>query len=384
MKCDIMIEKPLNSLKLSDEHVFDITKFNNNYRSKYFYNIKHTNESKGLFSIQNRRYLGSKYKLLEFISWVVEKNCKNINCVADIFAGTGIVANMFNSSNMSVIVNDLLHSNYLIYNTFFSNCPVNLDVLREQIIYFNCLDVKEDNYFSENFGNSFFTLENSRKIGFIREYIEENNDKFNFREQSILITSLIYAADKVANTCGHYDAFRRNLDSKQKLNLSCPYLSSKIDNSDNLIFKKDANELVKEISPDLVYIDPPYNSRQYGDTYHLLENLAEWKKPDVFGVAKKMKNRQKTKSKYCTVKAPKAFEKLIIDINAKYILVSYNNMAQKGSGRSNAKISNNEIFEILNMRGNVKVFSSDYNTFTTGKTSISNHQELLYFCEIDN
>lgn len=49
----------------------------------------------------------------------------------------------------------------------------------------------------------------------------------------------------------------------------------------------DANEFIKTVKADLVYIDPPYNSRQYCDAYHLLENVAVWNKPKVYGVAKK-------------------------------------------------------------------------------------------------
>lgn len=96
-----------------------------------------------------------------------------------------------------------------------------------------------------------------------------------------------------------------------------------------------------------------------------------------------MKDRKNIKSDYCTVKAPKAFEDLINNIDSKYILVSYNNMAQKGAGRSNAKISNEEIIEILNSKGDLELFSSDYKVFTTGKTNISDHKELLYLCKVN-
>ena len=43
-------------------------------------------------SINNRRYLGNKYKLLPFIKEIVDKHCLNINSVADLFAGTGTVS----------------------------------------------------------------------------------------------------------------------------------------------------------------------------------------------------------------------------------------------------------------------------------------------------
>ena len=142
----------------------------------------------------------------------------------------------------------------------------------------------------------------------------------------------------------------------------------------------DANELVKEIQADLVYIDPPYNSRQYCDAYHLLENVAQWKKPEVFGVAKKM-DRSTMKSKYCTQSATEAFEDLIENINAKYILFSYNNMAEKGNDRSNAKISDDDIMRILQAKGELTVFSESYKAFTTGKSDINNNEERLFLCK---
>ena len=83
----------------------------------------------------------------------------------------------------------------------------------------------------------------------------------------------------------------------------------------------DSNELVKTLEADLVYIDPPYNSRQYCDAYHLLENVAQWERPEVFGVAKKM-DRSTLKSKYCTKSATEAFEGLIKDLRCKYIVLS--------------------------------------------------------------
>lgn len=332
------------------------------------------------FQIHNRRYLGNKYKLSSFINWVYENKCLDIDSVADIFAGTGSVAHMFNVFDKKIIVNDLLYSNYLIYHTFFSDTKIDLDKIQDLIINFNFANPVEENYFSKNFGDLFFTMENAKKIGYIRDEIEHLKN-INFREKAILITSLIYAADKVANTCGHYDAYRRKLDSTMKLKLLMPCLEDQY-NQSNEIYNMDANVLVKSIKADLVYIDTPYNSRQYGDAYHLLENLAEWNKPEVFGVAKKAKDRSKTKSKYCTVKATDAFKDLINNIDSRFILVSYNNMSKKGTGRSHAKISQNEILETLSCKGDVEVFSSSYKPFTTGKSNISNHEELLYFCEV--
>ena len=102
----------------------------------------------------------------------------------------------------------------------------------------------------------------------------------------------------------------------------------------------------------------------------MLENVARWEKPEVFGVAKKM-DRTALKSKYCTKSAAEAFDDLIKQLKCKYIVLSYNNMAKKGNDRSNARISDDDIFRILRAKGKVKVFSEEYKAFTTGLTDVT-------------
>lgn len=330
--------------------------------------------------INNRRYLGNKYKLLPFIKRVVNTECKEIESVADIFAGTGAVSSAF-AEDKVIITNDLMYSNYICNYAWFSSQPYNSQVVIDYVVKYNQLENLEDNYMSENFGNTYFSIEDCLRIGFIREDIENNfkSGKINKRERAILITSLLYAMDKIANTCGHYDAYRKNVKFEKSLELFVP-LAKVQNNENNLCFNMDANDLVKNIYADLVYIDPPYNSRQYCDAYHLLENVALWQKPEVHGVARKM-DRKNMKSQYCTKNATLVFERLINDIKAKYILFSYNNMETKGNERSNAKIADSDIMRILNNKGKVKVFEEDYKAFTTGKTDIKGNKERLFLCE---
>ena len=328
--------------------------------------------------IENRRYLGSKQKMLNFIEKVVDENTTGIEVIADIFGGTGVVSDIFRKRGKKIIINDILSSNYISFNTWFGTEQIDYNKVRDIIGELNELQPTEDNYVSKNFGDKYFSNENARKIGAIREKIESYD--INNREKAFLLTSLLYAMDKVANTVGHYDAFRKKMDSFNPIHLKIP--ENNFNNSGNEIYKTDANELVKNIKADLVYIDTPYNSRQYGDAYHLLENIIDWNQPELTGVALKMVDRAHIKSNYSTSKAPEAFKELIENINSKYILVSYNNMAKKGNGRSNAKISNEEIITILSEKGKVQVFETPFKVFTTGKTNIEDHKELLYLCEV--
>lgn len=332
--------------------------------------------------INNRRYLGNKYKLLPFITKVVNEECSDIDSVADIFAGTGAVSSAF--TEKLLITNDLMYSNYICNYAWFGAEEYDPQTIIDCVVRYNSLSDLEDNYMTENFSDTYFSRDDCAKIGYIREDIESlyENDRINQRERAILITSLLYAMDKIANTCGHYDAYRKGVVFEKTLELYVP-LAEVHNTADNRCYNTDANELVKDITADLVYIDPPYNSRQYCDAYHLLENVARWEKPEVFGVARKM-DRSTMKSKYCTQSATEAFEQLIGDIKAKYILLSYNNMAEKGNDRSNAKISDQDIMRILEKKGEVKVFSESYKAFTTGKSDIDDNQERLFLCRCFN
>ena len=65
------------------------------------------------FNINNRKYIGSKYRLLDFIEEIILNKVKKINTFCDIFAGTGVVANHFKQYSKQVIANDNLYSNYI-------------------------------------------------------------------------------------------------------------------------------------------------------------------------------------------------------------------------------------------------------------------------------
>lgn len=336
-----------------------------------------------MISINNRRYIGSKFRMINFIKETMNKEKIEYSSFLDLFGGTGIVGDFFNDQKTKVYINDLLKSNYISYLAWFGNEKIDKNKIREYIEKYNSLTVLEDNYFSLNFSNTYFSEENCKKIGFIREDIEDNytNNNLNIRERAILITSLLYAMDKIANTVGHYDAYRKTGNLNKKLELCMLDLKSNTNNKNNKIFNEDSNELVRTLKADVVYIDPPYNSRQYSDAYHLLENVAMWEKGKVHGVAKKME-RNGIKSKYCSVSAPIAFKDLIENIDAKYIIVSYNNMGKKGAGRSQAKISDEDIMDTLSKKGKVKVYETDFREFNTGKTHIDNHKERLFICKV--
>lgn len=336
-----------------------------------------------LLQIHNRRFLGNKTKLLGFIGDIVADKCRGYYTFCDIFAGTGVVGHYFSRPDTKIISNDILDSSFTSINCWLNTRNYNKEKISNIIAHLNNLEQKKENYVSEIFGGTYFTKENAQKIGAIREEIEKlsENKEIDQEEKNILLTSLIYAVDKVANTVGHYETYRKKLDTIQNIKLLLPDINI-ANNAKNEVCQEDANQLARKISCDVLYIDPPYNSRQYGDSYHLLENIVTWRKPKVEGVAKKMVDREHLKSRYCLKGAVNAFEDLIQNAKAKHILVSYNNTGEKMNERSNAKIPDNKIIEILKNRGEVEVFERDYKAFTTGKSEAPNHTERVFYCKI--
>ena len=342
--------------------------------------MKSTNQNYKVSHINNRRYLGNKFKLLNFIQETVKNECGDFSSFADIFAGTGSVSSGF--QDKILITNDIMYSSFICNYAWFGSQKYDKAKIVKYVLRYNSIVGNEENYMTENFADTYFCREDCSKIGIIREDIEQEylTHNLNERERAILIASLIYAMDKIAQTCGHYDAYRKGAEFEQHLELTVPEISNE-NNLANQCYNTDSNLLVKTLYADVVYIDPPYNSRQYCDAYHLLENVSKWEKPTVSGVARKM-DRKGLKSKYCSRSAADAFEDLVNNIHAKYIILSYNNMAEKGNDRSNAKISDEDIMRILQSKGAVKVFAAEYKAFTTGKSDIAGNQERLFLCTV--
>lgn len=331
----------------------------------------------------SRRYIGNKAKLLEWIFSKIKDNVQG-ESFFDVFAGTGSVAEKALNNFKTIIVNDILVSNEIIYEAFWGRESVRIDFLRTyQEMITNFSDIKEDNYFSQNYGNKYFGINDAKKIGYIRELLENDYRKgtISDREFKVLLASLIYSMDRIANTVGHYEAYIKKGVVDNRFIFELIDLKD-IGEKEVKIFRRDANELANDINCDIAFLDPPYNSRQYSRFYHVIENLVEWKKPELYGVA--LKPKPQNMSEYCRKKAPQVFDELISKLKCKYIVVTYNNTYNSKSSSSKNKIQLQEILESLNKRGRTKVFESDYKFFNAGKTNLFNHKEFLFITEVNS
>lgn len=122
--------------------------------------------------------------------------------------------------------------------------------------------------------------------------------------------------------------------------------------NEHKVFNKDANVLIKEIEGDILYLDPPYNARQYGANYHLLNTIAEY---NPFVPSGKTGLRNYSRSKYCSASTVKnEFEDLIKNARFKYIFLSYNN---------EGLMSASEVKSIMSKYGRYDLVQTDYQRF---------------------
>lgn len=332
-----------------------------------------------MYNISNRRYTGSKYKLLEWIEELVLENCEG-ESFFDVFAGTGVVSAHMSKHYKKVIMNDFLFSNEIIYKAFFGNGEYRESVIEEYREQFQKISPNEiqDNYFSENFGGKYFSNHDAKLIGEIREQIQALKKSLWDREYCILLASLVYSMDKVANTVGHYDAYRKIEKIKDRFIFELIHPEKPADKFS--IYRMDANELVREVKADIAFIDPPYNSRQYSRFYHVLENVVQWKKPQLEGTA--LKPQAENMSEYCRNSAPEVFADLIKNIHVKYIVVTYNNTYNSKSSSSKNKITLEEIQDILSSKGQTTIYEKKHQCFNAGKTEFDDHKEFVFITKV--
>ncbi|MCQ2233550.1 MAG: DNA adenine methylase [Paludibacteraceae bacterium] len=334
------------------------------------------------FNLESRRYIGCKAKLIDWIFGLIQQETHDANSFCDIFAGTGSVSNRAICLFDHVTINDFLYSNHVLYHAFFGVGEWNEEKILQMLNEFNAIDATQipDNYFSINYGDKYFDYLSARKIGYVRDLIEERKTILSEKEYCVLIASLIYSIDRIANTLGHFEAYRKVKIVPQNLLIKLVDVRQCV-NVD--IFQKDANKLAREIHTDIVYMDPPYNSRQYSRFYHVYEVLVKWDKPTLYSDAAKPKFTENN-SDYCRTAALEAFTDLIAHIDTKFIVVSYNNTYKSKSSSSENKIKLEQIEEVLNNCGTTKVFTHKHQAFNAGKTDFDDHKEYLFITEVDN
>ena len=330
-------------------------------------------------------YIGSKYSLIDFIKDTVHdvlvrnkelrQPCEMV--FADLFAGTGIVSGSFKELGYSIIANDIQYYSYVITKHMIeNNGNLNKERCSNLIADLNSLTGTDGfvykNYSyggtdGQEFRRMYFSDYNARKCDAIRQVLDEwlKRRDINDSEFYYLLASLIDSIDRCANTALVYGAYLKKLKSKaeRKMELiGLPIMPGKVNCS---VYNEDACSLVKRIKGDILYLDPPYNDRQYCSNYHVLETIAKNDNPKLHGKTG-LRDYFEQKSLFCSKStAADALQKLIADAKFKYIFLSYNN---------EGIISKEFIEKTMKEYGQYFVYSKEYHRFKSDRDENRKHK----------
>lgn len=352
-------------------------------------------------------YIGSKLKLLKFIEASIDEIVTEKNYIfSDLFAGTGIVGRYFKEKWHSVIANDMQYYSYALNRNYIGN-HAELDFLgllpelpeidtvdipeRKNLVLKHLENLKGKKWFiyknyaptgtqDGEFQRMYFTDENALKCDSIRSQIEtwKKADKITEDEYYFLLASLLENIDKVANTASVYGAFLKHFKKSAQKTMTLKPATFFIDDHDHQVYNMDIDTLVKETTHDVVYLDPPYNQRQYSANYHVLETIAKYDNPAIRGKTG-MRDYSEQKSDYCKKsEVTNSFSQLIQNIDAKYVFLSYND---------EWLMTLDQIEEIMSTRWEYGRFEQKYQRFKADKTENRNHKqdsviEYLHYVKI--
>lgn len=288
------------------------------------------------------RFIGSKILLLDNIKQVIDENAPTATSFCDIFSGTACVARYFKQW-YEVYSNDLLYFSYILQKSTIENdsepCFLGVKNITEglnPVEYFNELTLEQmehleqekrffQNTYSPKGNRMYITDENALRIDYARNMLEEwrKTKAITENEYYYLVASIVEGIPFVSNISGTYGAFHKTWDKRSHKKFELISLEVTTNNKQNKCFNEDGVELLTKISGDILYVDPPYNERQYLPNYHVLETAAKYDFPEVRGVTGQ-RPYEAQKSKFCSKKLVlNEFSRLMENAKFKHIILSY-------------------------------------------------------------
>ena len=324
--------------------------------------------------IKKLNYIGSKFTLSSWIKSEIKKvvgDDLSEKVFCDMFAGTGIIGQIFKKEVKKVISNDLEHFSFVLNKNYIQNHK-SIKNREKYINKLNNLALIDSGFIYQNYclgsksGRQYFSDKNGKKIDAIRTKIEQWHKNKDIEDDLyyFLLASLLESADKIANTASVYGAFLKHLKKSASMELvleSADFIENK---NCHQVFNKDCNELIREICGDILYLDPPYNQRQYGANYHILNTISLY---DDFIPVGKTGLRDYNHSSFCKKKkVHDSFEDLIKNAKFKYIFLSYNN---------EGLMSKQDVGTIMSKYGKYSIEMKEYSRFKATKTKSKNHKK---------
>jgi len=326
--------------------------------------------------IYRLNYIGSKFQLLDWITTNMKEKTEWTSfankTIGDMFAGTGIVSYHFRKNLAKVISNDAeLYSSIITHaftrSIYTETCKNIIDEFQKDI---------QDNKHSTTAGfitthysphgsseRKFFTIENAKRIDYIRKKLELIKNTISLDEYKFILASILLSADAVSNVPAVYGCFLKNFKSKAIKNLIFTPIHNNtlpaVDGSNTYNSDVLNIEFIGSFESDLVYLDPPYNERQYSKNYFPLNIIA--KTPEILLSELPLKGKTGIPtdcfiSPFCKKGdvVENAFDLLFRELKTKWVFLSYN---------SESIVSKEKMLDIMKKYGTASVIEREYKRF---------------------
>lgn len=320
------------------------------------------------------KYAGSKLKIIPSIIDVINDNI-SVKSVLDGFSGTTRVSQALAQLSFNVTANDVS-----VWSECFGNCYLMMNrkpnsFYQEIIDHLNALK-GYNGWFTEHYGGEEqecklpFQRKNTQRLDAIRDEIERLG--LDQIDKSVLLTSLIMALDAVDSTMGHYVSYLNKWSARSYNDLILK-LPQRIQNAgNNRVIRGDIfDTIARDDHYDLAYFDPPYGSNnekmppsrvRYASYYHIWKTVIENDRPQLFGKALRREDSRDgvsasvfeefRRSDNGRFMAMEALEKLVREVKARYVLLSYS---------SGGRAAKEELMSIIEHNGRlIKAVEIDY------------------------
>ena len=298
------------------------------------------------------RYIGNKRKLIPFIRQGIDELGIAGATACDPFAGTASVARFLKAHGYAVTTSDIMSFSYALqwayvvvdrpprFPKLTGTVALHDDALQAVIDHLNRLEPRPEFIFNHfcpegragaEHERRYFTPPNAAKIDAVRRTIWEwqEAELLDHDGHFVLLAALLEAADRVANTTGVYAAYVKSWqpNAVKPLRLRPPRLVTGT-GRECRAYQLDALDLMRELEPfELLYLDPPYNTRQYAGYYHIPELIAEgWfsARPKLRGKTGLPEDGNKRSDWSRRGRCELAFQQLVNAAPCRHILMSYN------------------------------------------------------------
>lgn len=328
------------------------------------------------------RYIGSKSKVLSFINETIQETTGEIEgkVIADLFAGTACVGEYFKKNQARVISNDYMQYSYALQMAKIGiNTEPNCYYTYNQALQLlNNLKGIEGFFYKEyslngtanaKYQRNYFSQENAMKIDEIRKQLADwySNELIDMQMYQLINASLVDAITRVSNTSGTYGAFLKVDDNRKYKELTLVPIELYDNGMANQCYCDDIFNVINEIKGDILYLDPPYNSRQYPPYYHILESAVSNETPSIYGKTGRRYYNDKLSPFCIKAQALPAMSNLVKTADFEDIYISYS---------TEGLIPHAELCKELSQYGETNIFFKNYRRYKSNGGDITLDNKL--------